>query len=337
MFDKIINDAGEKKTWEFLLLHILQYSHFQYAEFQNEIINSNRFIRFIENDKVTAFFDRLEKSIGTSAVAIKANQKLYRARLIGDSYYKAEFKKICEKIISKKEKKSDFDSFFNNPVLMQSFFRAALPMAMGDDDDMRICIVDYLKKLKSKRFQGYLKNECSAPPAHLAQEGRLNPQNISYLYAAEKPTTAIYEVKPIIGQAVSVATLKINKDLTVLDLSGDFAAEEISLDDNQKVSVTSLIQVVSEQFQIPNYNEPLQYIPTQYIAEYVKNIKKYDGIKFKSSLHKDGVNVVLFNEKNCDVINSKVYCTDNISIEYHTLKDDIDKVIETVERMQPKT
>ena len=55
-------------------------------------------------------------------------------------------------------------------------------------------------------------------------------------------------------------------------------------------------------------DDTLDYIPTQYIAEFVKRIG-YDGIVFKSSLYNDenSVNVVIFNFDKCEAVGSVVY------------------------------
>ena len=52
------------------------------------------------------------------------------------------------------------------------------------------------------------------------------------------------------------------------------------------------------------YDSELEYIPTQFICEFIKVITGADGIKFNSSLHKDGVNIVLFEQEkvNCLVV-----------------------------------
>ena len=43
------------------------------------------------------------------------------------------------------------------------------------------------------------------------------------------------------------------------------------------------------------YDSELDYIPTQFICEFIKIFTNVQGIKFKSSLHNAGSNLVLFN------------------------------------------
>jgi hypothetical protein len=68
-------------------------------------------------------------------------------------------------------------------------------------------------------------------------------------------------------------------------------------------------------FSLPiNNDEKKAYIPTQYIAEYIKN-EGFDGIKYKSSLSNIGNNITLFDKNNAEAISSKVYKIEQISYE----------------------
>ena len=79
--------------------------------------------------------------------------------------------------------------------------------------------------------------------------------------------------------------------------------------------IIKLFDIVCEKFSIPNYNDLSKYIPTQYITEYVKQLDiGFDGIRFDSSLHKGGKNVVLFDRANCSVMSTKLLEVENIEI-----------------------
>ena len=64
------------------------------------------------------------------------------------------------------------------------------------------------------------------------------------------------------------------------------------------------------------YNETNKYIPTQYIAEYIKKLDlNFDGIYFDSSLNKGGRNVVLFYRDICSVMSTKLIEVKGVKIE----------------------
>lgn len=50
-------------------------------------------------------------------------------------------------------------------------------------------------------------------------------------------------------------------------------------------------------------NKPLQYLPTQYLGELIKN-SGFDGLRFRSSLHQNGYNIVLFDNQFCEALSS---------------------------------
>lgn len=45
------------------------------------------------------------------------------------------------------------------------------------------------------------------------------------------------------------------------------------------------------------YDSELEYIPTQFICEFIKIFTGADGIRFNSSLHPEGNNIVMFNQE----------------------------------------
>lgn len=127
----------------------------------------------------------------------------------------------------------------------------------------------------------------------MAKAGRLNSSGIPCLYAAEKEHTAIVEVRPIIGQTVSVAKIETLKELKLFD----FCA--IPPCANEDTSAPHLLRVIARDFSKPNHYGDAGYLPTQYVVEMIKEqfAKEecaIDGIRFPSSLDKDGINIVLF-------------------------------------------
>ena len=59
---------------------------------------------------------------------------------------------------------------------------------------------------KANKFRGLTKEGSYVPPKpELVKDGRSNPKFIRYLYISESPTTAVFEVRPILHSAVNVA------------------------------------------------------------------------------------------------------------------------------------
>ena len=167
-----------------------------------------------------------------------------------------------------------------------------LPVGMGL---FRGRIIDDVTKInKEKGYFGYGAKDSFIPPAKATKDLRANYRYISYLYCTNHPYTALVEVRPRLGARVSIATIRVNQELHLLDLSMLYS-KPVTVDD-----------------------DVLDYIPTQYIAEYAKNLG-YDGIAFRSSLtpelndqdtlmHQelDRYNVVIFTYEKCMPIKSNV-------------------------------
>jgi len=133
---------------------------------------------------------------------------------------------------------------------------------------------------KEKGFYGYGLKDSFIPPQEKATDMRANYRYIPYLYCSNHKYISIIEVRPRFGAEVSVATIKVQDKLTLLDFTMQKHVKRIS------ATKKNLLEDLSELFSRPivTSDDVLDYIPTQYIAEFAKNLG-YDGISFKSSLY----------------------------------------------------
>lgn len=137
---------------------------------------------------------------------------------------------------------------------------------------------------KAKGFYGYNSENSFIPPWEIATDMRANYRYIPYLYCSNHRYISIIEVRPRLGAKVSVSTIKVKDKLTLLDFT---MQREIT---KMTAVKKNLFEDLSELFSKPvaSDDDVLDYIPTQYIAEYAKNLG-YDGISFKSSLYTEAL------------------------------------------------
>lgn len=64
-----------------------------------------------------------------------------------------------------------------------------------------------------------------------------------------------------------------------------------------------LYNTIGAMFSRPYNGDASKYLSTQYIAEEIKNMG-FDGLRFRSSLNKNGYNIVLFNPDDCVAVSS---------------------------------
>jgi len=130
--------------------------------------------------------------------------------------------------------------------------------------------------------------QLGSPPSGSASAGRMNAQGISVFYGALSKETALAEIRPSVGSIVAVASFSIDRQLQLLDLSrlGEEPYGSIfDPDYGDRVSRLGFLEGFHHLIARPiqPHHEPLEYLPTQAVAEYVANILNFDGILYASS------------------------------------------------------
>lgn len=151
-------------------------------------------------------------------------------------------------------------------------------------------------------LEAYSKEKMFSPPKDSALNGRANPSGIPFLYLSDNPETVLYEVRASYLDELSVAEFSINDDLKSIKIV-DFS-ENTSLfqeDFNQisnNIKGKLLRELISLDLSKPmrRYDNEIEYIPTQFICEFIKVFTGAKGIKFTSSLHPSGNNFVIFEQ-----------------------------------------
>ena len=202
------------------------------------------------------------------------------------------------------------DQFRTVPDL---FFRALFPDLYSVSKDFPLKTLHPIKTAfenwENRQFKGFDADGSGAPSCDSIKAGRANPDFIRYLYLAEDADTACYEMRPIIGQYISVATFQTTKDLKLYDLTRRFPAKF----EDPKYEAPSLFDCISDHFSMPNADDPRKYIPTQFLTEKIKELG-FDGTRFRSSLKENGVNVVVFQPESCEALSSDLIQIGKINI-----------------------
>ena len=156
----------------------------------------------------------------------------------------------------------------------------------------------------------YTSQEMGTPPKEKVLAGRANPQGIPFLYLSEDKRTTLYEVRASYLDEVSIGTFKVIEPIKLIDFTSAvqnsiFEASQRYPNLEEFVIGILLKKKISADLSRPQrrYDSELEYIPTQFICEFIKHLTGADGIKFSSSLDSEkGNNIVLF-------ATNKVECT----------------------------
>ena len=160
--------------------------------------------------------------------------------------------------------------------------------------------------------------EMLSPPVDKTTAGRANPQGIPYLYLSTDPKTTLYETRASYLDNITVGEFQIQEgtQLKIVDFTNNQSTFNHTDNMIQFVTGQLLRRAISVDLSKPlrRYDSELEYIPTQFICEFIRYITKVDGIQFNSSLRKDGTNIVLFNQEGIVCTNVELHQITNIEI-----------------------
>ncbi len=199
------------------------------------------------------------------------------------------------------------DSFFESKTIInddETYYRARLHQNSNEDI--------------------YPIDKMSSPPPQYASAGRANPIGIPYLYLSDNEETILYEVRASYLDEISVAVFTKNEEYQNEIIISDFTEAPTlyhPTEINKKIKSTLLKKLISRDLSKPmrRYDSELDYIPTQFICEFIKTFTNVQGIKFRSSLHNTGSNLDLFNQETMKCRNVKKVQISKINIKAKNL------------------
>lgn len=156
-------------------------------------------------------------------------------------------------------------------------------------------------------------------PQYVKTSGRANPKGFGYLYLATDERTALAEMRPWMGESLTLATFEIKRPVRLVVCwarEQDLVERLHGKNSAQKRVEGSLWDDLSAAFARPVNREDADrdYIPTQVIAEVFKT-EGFDGIAYASGLER-GTNVVLFNRRVAKITNRFVYILKKVRYEF---------------------
>tara|TARA_R110001632_G_scaffold63318_2_gene151433 strand:- start:93820 stop:94848 length:1029 start_codon:yes stop_codon:yes gene_type:complete len=179
----------------------------------------------------------------------------------------------------------------------------------------------YRSRISEK--EGFEKENMGNPPKpELASAGRANPKGISYLYLADSIETALYETRSTIFDYVTIGEFIVTKDLKIISFR-NIAADSVYWSEREDIKnyieYLPFIYTIQQELSLPirKKDKSLDYIPTQYICEYIKSLG-FDGVEYQSSLYSKGYNLAIFNPEKLDCRTTQVYEIEGIEL-FHKL------------------
>lgn len=307
------NSQNASKDESFIYTVVIFLLHVQQQEKMNKMLEElNRELRqtnrFFPNNELVKTVQSLSD---ISSVEVKKGTKIFRCRLIGKEIENEFYKPILEDYVTLIK---NFIPDFNEDAGIEERIKASVYFNNYPDElcKWEKAYEQFVEQYSKPSFWGYDEKGSDAPPPGSPTPGRINPDGISYLYAAEDIRTAILEVRPVPTQFVSVAQIELTEDIIVYSFTKPAPLDS----DGTNLLSWADYGEISNYFANPNYGGKSYYLATQYVSEYIKQMKnsdgqvRFDGLSFRSSLNSEGTNIVLFDvspSRKYRICNSAVY------------------------------
>lgn len=264
-----------------------------YEKNEEELMNKfTEFLRVCRKNRVfpeCEFLELFKQNIGKMEIIIPKKRIMYRSRVYQDDMLK-QFEKISAMV---RESKTPDD----------------YQLASDETERLR---QEYINKINDG-FEGYdEKNSFVNEDVENVIASRCNHNFETCLYTSDDAQTSISEIKPIIGETISVAPIEALEDLKIIDLSIDFNEEWDEL-----VFLRNLIALLF--IDSPTEGHKEAYIYTQIICSLVKKMG-YDGVKYSSCQNIEKINYAIFNYKKCKATGSEKYSITKIDYGIEKMK-----------------
>lgn len=146
----------------------------------------------------------------------------------------------------------------------------------------------------------YKPEQMGSPEKLKASGGRANPMGIPFLYLSDKASTTLYEVRGSFLDEISIGTFHLaqeQEEIKIVDFTEDPSLYQPGRV-NTIIKAHLLKKLISDDLSKPvrRYDTEMDYIPTQFICEFIRIITNAKGIQFRSSLDPTGKNLVIFDQ-----------------------------------------
>lgn len=219
-----------------------------------------------------------------------------------DNRFQFQWEEFCEMVQYERrffEIKDPLDKLFGNPHEYETGDIKPIYLLAAGHKIYRARLLDQEKVKASVATDPAA--ALAAPPKEKARAGRMNVELIPAFYAAFSDYTAVAEIRPGIGEEVAIAEYALTRELKVFDFTVFDLAHLKEAD--RPIAHTRYEFISQMQGEISKPILPSdrlrEYIPTQIVAEYLKQYFGCEAVIYRSSMikghDKESRNIVLLN------------------------------------------
>lgn len=165
---------------------------------------------------------------------------------------------------------------------------------------------------------GFDEKQSGVPPYRKTHNGRVNIAGIPVLYTAAEQYTACAELRPIKNDFLSIAEYELSNDILVADFVLDNIADYEDTPEGRL-----FLEDMFRSFSLPVTNELIDYLPSQFVSEYIRiNHPDISGIRYSSMRHIGGYNIAFFNKDVCRFVRSTVLRCSRVQYDFADINAD---------------
>lgn len=157
-------------------------------------------------------------------------------------------------------------------------------------------------------------DQLGKPPAVSATPGRANPVGIPYLYVSESEETTLYETRIALHEGVTIGKFVAREPINLVSLKsisnyGPFEILDRGFTLEEFIQYRPYLQKLGDELSKPvrKLDVNLDYLPTQYLCEYIKSKLGFDAVEYKSAMNNEGYNLAIFNDAKLECVESNFY------------------------------
>lgn len=219
-----------------------------------------------------------------------------------ENRFRFEWKGFCKKVQHQRrffQIKEPLDELFGDPKEYEcGAIRPVYTLSVGQKIYRARLLSDTLTEDQLKREPA---KELGPPPPERARAGRMNAEYIPAFYAAFSEDTAVAEIRPGIGEKLAVGEFVLQREVKVFDFTAFARAGHEKWKETYAHTRYDFISQMEDEISksIMPTDRQREYIPTQIVAEYLKEYFDCEAVIYRSSMIKDGNqesrNIVLLN------------------------------------------
>jgi len=161
------------------------------------------------------------------------------------------------------------------------------------------------------------------PPANLTTPGRANPVGIPYLYVSESEKTTLYETRIALHEGITIGKFIAREPINFVSLKnitdyGPFEILDKGFTLEEFILFRPYLQKLGDELSKPvrKQDANLDYLPTQFLCEYIKSKLGFDAVEYKSAMNPVGYNLAIFNDAKLECVEANFYLVTDLKYKW---------------------